>query len=77
MASPGWLSIALEMAIHRSNIQPKAIAMKLGVNPTTVHFWRTSRSRPSDALVPRLAEILGIPIKELTDDPRGLFGEGI
>lgn len=56
--SPGtWLTRQME----RRSINVRRLAEELGVTGKTVYDWRDDRTAISEARLPRLAEVLGIP----------------
>lgn len=42
------------------------LARRVGVLPATARSWAHGRSAPASAQIPRLAEVLGVPVTDVT-----------
>lgn len=50
------------------NLTQEALAKELGVTPVTVSRWETGTRKVDLPLVPKVAEVTGIPPRELRPD---------
>ncbi|MFC9356464.1 helix-turn-helix domain-containing protein [Rhodococcus sp. NPDC057014] len=61
----GFQPQALEDARTAAGISRGDLSRAIGVDPTTIHNWETSRSNPQPDHLARAAEKLGIPLDHL------------
>ncbi|RYF49398.1 MAG: helix-turn-helix domain-containing protein [Comamonadaceae bacterium] len=65
----GFRPKALEDARTAAGITRGDLSRAIGVDPTTIHNWETSRSHPQPDHLARAAEQLGIPLDHLVVVP--------
>ncbi|MEU2004712.1 helix-turn-helix domain-containing protein [Rhodococcus sp. NPDC019627] len=66
----GFQPRALEVARTAAGLSRGALSRALGVDPSTIHKWETSRSHPEPEHLTRITETLGIPLDRLLVVPR-------
>ncbi|QHE72939.1 helix-turn-helix domain-containing protein [Rhodococcus sp. WAY2] len=66
----GFQPHALELARTAAGMSRTTLARALGVDPSTIHNWETSRSHPEPEHLARITEELGISLDRLVVVPR-------
>ena len=68
---PDANTYAGRFAIRLKNLREKAgltvpdVAEKVGVTPTTIYDWESTKTQPKISVLPKLAEALGVTIRTL------------
>jgi excisionase family DNA binding protein len=65
MVDPGRITELREA----KGLARSGLAKLMGVYPSYITDWETGRRKPSKKLLPKLAELLGVDVDELTDEP--------
>ena len=59
----------IRSAVHGSTLSQAKIARAIGVSDVAVHKYMTGDRKPAPANLLRLAEVLGVKVRDLTNDP--------
>jgi transcriptional regulator with XRE-family HTH domain len=62
----------LEMFFRKSGMSQRALAKRVGVDPTYISAIRNGRRVPSLTIAAKIAEVANIPIESLLKAPRAL-----
>jgi len=69
-------SLALAKALRPKVMSAVDLARKLGISKQTVSDWVAHRSRPEPERMAQLEELLGIPMREWTEEAEESGGTG-
>lgn len=67
-ANPDFSATALIEAMEEAGVNGSQLARQMGCSPTTVSQWRNGLTTPSDEMLERLADTLGVSTTELISD---------
>jgi transcriptional regulator with XRE-family HTH domain len=62
----------LEMYFRKSGVSQRALAKRVGVDPTYISLIRNGHRVPSLKIAAKIAELANVPIESLLKAPRGL-----